>query len=222
MDLWQSYLDIYSSLPKHCERSGSFFSEPINTISNIGFFISAYFAYSLLKNNKVEDVRLSKLPFLITLIGIGSALYHAFNSPYTLLADQLPIFIFITYFLYILLNYLIKNNILSFCIPVLLVILQLAVIINTPLFVLGMPTRHVINFLFVTILLIWVYQKLGRIALGIIPALFFYGLGIFVRIFESQVCLINGFGIHFIWHFCVALSTYLSLSFLVKIYQRRY
>ena len=218
MDLWENYLNIYSSLPQHCERSWGFLSEPINTISNIGFFISAYLIYKSLKINKFKSIPLKSFPLLIILIGVGSILYHAINNPYTLLADQIPIFIFIVYSLYILLCFITDNKILRYGIPLILIFLQFIILANIPLFVFGMPTRHVINFLFIIIFSFMIYQKLGKTTLEIIPVLLVYGIGIFARAFELIVCSVNGIGVHFFWHFCVALATYLTVKLLVRIY----
>ena len=81
MNLWQSYLNLYASLPDRCEKSLGLISEPVDSLSSIVFFISAFFIYKLLKNNNIQDQRIKLLVILVVLIGIGSTTYNSFHSP---------------------------------------------------------------------------------------------------------------------------------------------
>lgn len=222
MNLWQSYLDLYSSLPERCEQSWGLISEPIDTISNIAFFISAYFIYQLFKRNKAKNPYMKILLTLVILMGIGSTIYHAFHNPFTLIADQLPIYIFVVYSIYLFVSYVTKNKILLYLVPTLLVIFQFISLANIPLFIFNVPIRHVINLIFIVILAVWSYRKLGNITFYIIPVLFTYALGIFSRAFDLIVCPINGVGTHFFWHICVAFTTYFAVRFLVKLSNNRF
>lgn len=220
MNIWQSYLNFYNNLPDRCEQSWGIISEPVDTISNIGFFISAYLIYKLFKDNKIKDSRLWFLFTLIILIGAGSTLYHGFRSPITLIADQAPIYIFVLYSVYLLVSKATKNVVLSFGVPFLLILLRLIFLLGFPVFISNIPTRHVLNVLFVAALSFWIYQKLGKVVLSIIPILLLYSLGIASRYFDLIVCPINGFGTHFFWHICVAIVTYLTARFFVKLYAK--
>lgn len=222
MNLWQSYLNLYSSLPDHCEKSWGLISEPIDTISNIAFFISAYFIYALFKRNNIKDDYLQILLILVLLIGTGSTIYHAFRNPFTLIADQLPIYVFVVYSIYLFVKYVTQNKILQYLVPVLLVIFQFISLANIPLFIFNMPTRHAVNLFFIAALSIWSYRKLGNLTLGIVPVLFTYALGIFSRAFDLIVCPINGFGTHFFWHISVAFAAYFTARFLVKLSDNRF
>lgn len=62
------FSSILSSLPYpiYCERITTiYFLEPLNTISNIGFILSAYFAFKLIKKNRIKNLEYKLLPFLI-------------------------------------------------------------------------------------------------------------------------------------------------------------
>lgn len=218
MTAWQNYLNFYNSLPDKCEQSWGIISEPVDTISNIAFFISAYFIYKLFKDNKIKDSKLWWLFTLVILIGAGSTLYHGFRSPINLIADQVPIYIFVLYSVYLLVSKVTKSTFLRFGIPLILVLLQLIFLSGVPIFISNIPTRHVLNVLFVACLSFWIYQKLGKVTLNIIPILLLYSLGIASRYFDLIVCPINSFGTHFFWHFCVAVVTYLTARFFVKLH----
>ncbi|OGE22862.1 hypothetical protein A2688_04490 [Candidatus Daviesbacteria bacterium RIFCSPHIGHO2_01_FULL_38_8] len=218
MNLWQSYLNLYASLPDRCEKSLGLISEPVDSLSSIVFFISAFFIYKLLKNNNIQDQRIKLLVILVVLIGIGSTTYHSFHSPYTAIFDLLPIYIFVFYSLYLLAAFISESKILQYGIPLLLFIFQLGFrFASIPLFILGMPTFHIFNIIFILGLSFWLYSRIGKVIVSIFPVLFSYSLGVLARYFDLIVCPINGVGTHFIWHICVAFATCYTAKFFVKL-----
>ena len=85
-----SYIDIY------CERTGAeMWAEPLNALTNLAFVIAAYFAYSYWKAKGEGEKDILLLTIILAIIGIGSFLFHTFAQPWSLLADVLPIAIFI-------------------------------------------------------------------------------------------------------------------------------
>lgn len=201
MDLWGWYLNIYAeAISTHCEKPLGFISEPINTVSNIAFFIAAYF---------ISKLGRPRLFWLIILIGLGSIAYHAFNNPYTLILDVLPVYAFILYSLYILTS--------QWLIPLSLVLIQILVLSNMPAFILDIPTLHITNLLFIGLLVIWFYKRLGKMALKLIPVVLVYGVAIAIRGFDIPVCQYNKFGTHALWHILTAIAVYLTVRSLVEI-----
>lgn len=88
-----TYIDIY------CERTGpEFWSEPLNAITNLAFLIAAFLLARLILRAEPGargDVALWGLTGLICVIGIGSGLFHTFATRWALLADIIPIALFI-------------------------------------------------------------------------------------------------------------------------------
>jgi hypothetical protein len=92
-------LDVY------CERAGAagLWAEPVNALTNLAFIVAAV----------VVGLRLARAPglgwrnggdlwllaLLLAVIGVGSGLYHTFATPWALLADVLPITLFINVYL---------------------------------------------------------------------------------------------------------------------------
>ena len=92
----------------YCERTNlQFFDEPINILSNIFFFIAAYYVFKEFKKNKSTKTFLV-FPILIMFIGLGSTSFHSLPNKITLLMDVLPIFLFSLFFV-ILFNFKILN-----------------------------------------------------------------------------------------------------------------
>ncbi|MGB0630169.1 MAG: ceramidase domain-containing protein [Alphaproteobacteria bacterium] len=89
----KGYIDIY------CERTGpEFWSEPVNAVTNFAFIISALFVAKLIRDQMRQSNRdLASWLFcaLIFVIGIGSWLFHTHATRWALLADVIPIGIFI-------------------------------------------------------------------------------------------------------------------------------
>ena len=89
MDLMQQF-DIY------CERLGpEFWAEPWNAITNASFLICAVIAIIAAVREDKFDWPVGLLAALTTIIGIGSFLFHTFATGWALLADVIPIQLFI-------------------------------------------------------------------------------------------------------------------------------
>ncbi|MBN8543378.1 MAG: ceramidase domain-containing protein [Alphaproteobacteria bacterium] len=92
-----NYLDAY------CERAGDagLWAEPLNAITNLAFIIAAYYAARALRGNHFKthwDLWL--LTLTLFSIGVGSGLWHLYATQETMLADVIPIGIFIHLFFY--------------------------------------------------------------------------------------------------------------------------
>lgn len=84
------YIDIY------CERvTGAFWAEPINAITNLAFLIAAWFAYRFWKAKAAGEKEILALCAILGVIGVGSFLFHTFATHWSMLADVLPIALFI-------------------------------------------------------------------------------------------------------------------------------
>lgn len=95
-----SYLDAY------CERASdpTFWAEPLNAITNLAFLWFAWKAWQLLASlqthsfRKVGDVW--ALTISMAAIGIGSGLWHTHATQWSVLADVIPIYIFINIYIF--------------------------------------------------------------------------------------------------------------------------
>lgn len=91
---WQRQLDGY------CERtSAAFWAEPVNAVTNAGFLVAAFLALLVLRREARADAAVLWLILMVTLIGIGSFLFHTVATVWAALADVLPITLFILSFL---------------------------------------------------------------------------------------------------------------------------
>ena len=92
-----TYLDAY------CERAGDagLWAEPLNASTNLAFIIAALITARALRGNAFKTHwDLWALTLTLFSIGVGSGLWHLFATHETLLADVIPIGIFIHLFFY--------------------------------------------------------------------------------------------------------------------------
>lgn len=99
-DTTLTYLDAY------CERAGdaAFWAEPLNAVTNLAFVVAAILAYQVLKRQSVPlRVNTSDVWALVVtlgIIGLGSGLWHTHATHWSMLADIIPIYIFINVYIF--------------------------------------------------------------------------------------------------------------------------
>src|SRR5918993_1114655 len=87
---WSTSVDLY------CERTDpSFWSEPLNAVSNAAFLVAALAAAPIRRRAGSRDWGSLFLILVTAAVGIGSFLFHTLATRWSLLADVVPIAIFI-------------------------------------------------------------------------------------------------------------------------------
>jgi len=88
---WFAYIDGY------CERiEPGLLAEPVNAVTNLAFLMAAALGWMLARDaGRAGDPAIVALCLLVAAIGIGSALFHTFAVTWAMLADVIPISIFI-------------------------------------------------------------------------------------------------------------------------------
>ena len=90
MDGWLAPIDAY------CERTdASFWSEPLNAVSNGAFLIAALAMALLCARHPQRHTADVALATLVAIIAVGSFLFHTFANRWSALADVIPIAVFI-------------------------------------------------------------------------------------------------------------------------------
>ena len=95
----------FAPICAYCERSDAgFWSEPVNALSNAGFLVAAGAAAWRARTAHPRDAAALALAAIVAGVGIGSFLFHTFANRWSLLADVIPIAIFIYAFFYVALR----------------------------------------------------------------------------------------------------------------------
>lgn len=99
--------DWCASIDAYCERTDArFWSEPLNAWSNAAFLVAALLAFRLWRSAGGEDRPALVLIAITAGVGVGSFLFHTFANRWSLVADVLPITLFIyAYFAIAMIRY---------------------------------------------------------------------------------------------------------------------
>ncbi|GEP10658.1 ceramidase domain-containing protein [Methylobacterium gnaphalii] len=86
----------FAPVMAYCERlDGGFWAEPLNAVSNGAFLAAAGVAVLREQRGKQRDPAALVLAGLVTAVGIGSFLFHTLANRWSMLADVIPIGLFI-------------------------------------------------------------------------------------------------------------------------------
>ncbi len=100
--------DLFAPIDLYCERTGaSFWSEPLNFCSNIGFIVAGVLILRTVRGAhfKSKHPGTLLLAWLVIIIGIGSGLFHSFANGWSQWADVIPIGLFVFTYLFLFLRF---------------------------------------------------------------------------------------------------------------------
>ncbi len=210
--------DLYSrSTIEYCERVGNYFySEPINALSNLAFYLTAFLIFRLYKSNKIKNHSYWLLFGLSILIGTGSLLWHTLRTPITHAMDAVPIWLFFILFIYLLLQKLSNSKKLAIILLAIFALLQLIISFLFPELLNG-SIRHIANGVTFSLIAFWFYKKYLYISKNLLFAFVLYISAIILRTIDSSICTHFPIGTHFLWHLFNALALYFAVKLLVEI-----
>jgi hypothetical protein len=205
-------LDLY------CERRGpGLLAEPLNASTNLAFLVAAVAAWMLARRKGIHSGGILALIALSVVVGIGSALFHTFATPWAKVLDLVPILAFQLLFLGL---YLRSCAGLGVSLSVGLVVAYLAVC----LLMMGVPPYLNGSILYAPTLLVLgtlaVYHHRShqpdRWILGLAVAVFLAAL--VFRSIDELACPYVPFGTHFLWHLLNGGLLYLAMRALILKY----
>ncbi len=208
-------LDLY------CERlDPGLWAEPVNAVSNLAFFLAAAGAYLLWKREGKDDRFILLLIGLAALVGIGSTLFHTFATRWGLLADSIPIAIFVVTFLVFTLRRFLGQSVVATTVWI-AIFLAVAAILPRLL-----PPGFLNNsgFYFPVLGALLILGILLRIKGGAMRwvggaylcAAALFALSLSFRIVDPSVCAQFPLGTHFLWHCLNGALIYLMLWTVIK------
>ncbi len=90
-------MDWTAAIDAYCERLGpGLWAEPLNLLTNLGFVAAAVWAWIRCRGLILPRL----LAAVLFAIGVGSALFHSFATPWASMADTTPIGVFILVYVY--------------------------------------------------------------------------------------------------------------------------
>lgn len=199
------YIDIY------CERlEPGLWAEPLNVVTNLSFFIAGFFAYLLARQENALDWRSVSLIALTIAMGIGSTLFHAYATVWTMLSDVLPILAYQIVFIIVYTRYVIGLNCLKSASILGLFFIAMYVSMQLPREWLNGSLEYAPALLFVLGLGIYHYLNAERERYGLLLAGFVFIVSLAFRSIDMALCDHIAFGTHFMWHILNGLVLYLT------------
>ena len=204
-------MNLSQSIDIYCERtSPEIFSEPINFITNVAFWIT--FFLLLKKHNKkhyeYEGIRIYSfiLIVLVFLIGTGSFLFHLFGNLWSLLADTVPIMIFILLYLYLAVRYYLKKTLAVSAFAIFLFL-----ILNYSLSYFGIQEiSSYLMALFSMLIISYITYRENKldISYGLLLSSIIFIISLGFRQLDLYACTQFSLGTHWIWHILNSILLY--------------
>jgi hypothetical protein len=208
------------AITHYCERvDDSFWAEPFNAVTNLAFLLVAVLVARSMLQKGIGVGRgwdLWLLIVLIVAISIGSFLWHTLATPWTELADILPIILFITLYLP---SFLVRVTKLD---PV-WVFFWFALFHSLNYMVQSTLPAHLFNgsifYLptWLALLLMTLYGKASHQGFGrrLVFALILFTLSLSLRTLDRSFCDLWSVGTHFTWHILNGMVLYLMMTTLL-------
>ncbi len=196
-------IDIY------CERLGpGLWAEPVNALTNLAFFIAAFFVWLLAKQRGLLMPRAWLLILLIVGIGMGSGLFHSFATGWARLMDELSILLFQLVYLWLYSRRVVGLR------PWISAVLVLAFFLTT---LVTPQFSHLFNgslgylpaFIVLTGLAIYHFRHAQTERGIMLWAVLVFAVSLSLRTIDMALCESVVLGTHFLWHLLNGLVLYL-------------
>lgn len=200
-----SFIDIY------CERLGpGLLAEPINAITNASFFVAAFFAYSLARQKNALDWRSALLIFLVTLIGIGSTLFHTAATFWAMMSDSLPILFYQIAFLQVYSSRVIGLSCRYNSALLGAFLITVVAVYQLPHDLFNGSIGYSPALLFLVGLSIWHLRNAKEEKNLMLMASAVFTVSLFFRSIDMHVCDDLPLGTHFLWHILNGVVLYMT------------
>jgi hypothetical protein len=203
------YIDLY------CERLiPGLWSEPLNAISNVSFFIAAWAIWQVARRQQKILSGIWILIALATSIGIGSFLFHTFATQWANLLDVISILLFQLCFIWLYSRRVVRMNqgyagvLLAGFFFVSDVSKQFTTLLNGSL-------SYAPAFLVLLGFGLYHYRQQKREPFILLAATGVFLLALAFRTLDREICPLFLTGTHFLWHLCNGVVLYLSARSLI-------
>jgi Ceramidase len=202
---WSTPLDLY------CERTdASFWAEPVNALSNVAFLVAAAVAFRLWRRGDRDDWPALALIGVVAAVGIGSFVFHTVATRAAILADVIPIAIFIYgYLLLALVRFLHVKAVAAGAIVVAFAAGAQALAASAPPRLLNGSVGYLPALAALIAVALATGARSMRHSLGLAAAVFAVSLAF--RTADTAICPEFPLGSHFVWHVLNAVVLYVLL-----------
>ncbi len=199
------FIDIY------CERLGpGFWAEPFNALTNIAFFIAAFFGFQLAKKSGGLNWANLLLVVLLAAIGAGSFLFHTLASEWAQLADVIPILLYQLAFLGLYSRHVMNSSQKSVQSLFFIFLLMIAAAHQVPEDVLNGSVAYLPALFFLVRFALWHSRNAAKEKWLLPAAAGTFVISLTFRSLDMHFCPQMPLGLHFLWHILNGLVLYLT------------
>jgi hypothetical protein len=212
---WSTPLDLY------CERTdASFWSEPVNAFSNVAFVMAAALAFRRWSGGDRDDWPALALIAIVAVVGVGSFAFHTVATRGAILADVIPIAVFIYGYLLLALRRFLKlRAATAAAIIVAYAACAQALSALAPPRLLNGSVGYLPALAALVAVSLTVRDGRTRQSLWLAALLFAMSLGL--RTIDNTICPQFPLGTHFVWHSLNAVVLYMLLETAMSARARR-
>ena len=206
---WLAPIDLY------CERTdASFWAEPANALTNAAFLVAAAASFWLWRRAGGRDWPVLALIIVVVAVGVGSFAFHTLATRGAVLADVIPIAIFIYGYLLLALHRLLPLPLgVSAAIVVVYAIGAQAISWLAPPGVLNGSVSYLPA---LAALIVVTVATRGPARRGLEWAAMIFSVSLALRTVDLAVCDTFPLGTHFAWHLLNAVVLYVLLRTAIK------
>ena len=216
---------LLKSIDIYCERiDSSFWSEPVNALTNLCIFIAGLYAYRIVTHfspsKKKKYILCTSAMAMIT--AIGSFLFHTFANVLTMWMDIIPITLFQILSINFFLEFIFKTKLL-YRIIFLFGFVFLSLFLHGESFAkylngsLTYLPSIIVLIVFAIITTFKGYKNTGRFTLLGVGV---FCISIFMRSIDMKVCTDFPLGTHFLWHSLNGVLIFLLLKAMISFQQQ--
>ncbi len=208
---WTASIDIY------CERTDpSFWSEPLNAASNAAFLIAALAALVLWRRSSARDWPALALILVLTAIGIGSFLFHTFADRWSILADVIPITIFIyVYFFFAMRRFFGFGLAVSLVLTAMFLVISIVIDRAVPSNVLNGSVGYLPALFVILLVGALILRRRPDIGRPVLIAGVVFLVSVTFRSIDMAVCESFPIGTHYAWHVLNAVTLYILIRTMI-------
>ena len=208
-------MNWFEAVDGYCERiDASFWSEPLNAITNIFFLVAA--VWVLRREGLNSTARI--LALILGMIGVASFLFHSFAQAWAGALDVLFILFFTLLYLFAASKDFMGAP-RSIALVITLGYFPFSIIVDwltLPLTFLGSTRIYMPMLILIILFSLLLYKRLPIVSRGLAVGAFILVISMLARILDVPLCQKIPLGTHFVWHVLNAVM----LAWMIEVYRR--
>ena len=208
-------MNWFEAVDGYCERiDESFWSEPLNALTNIFFLVAAVWVLRREGLNRTARI----LALILGMIGVASFLFHSFAQAWAGALDVLFILFFTLLYLFAASKDFMGAP-RSIALVITLGSFPFSIVVDwltLPLTFLGSTRIYMPMLILIILFSLLLYKRLPIVSRGLAVGAFILIISMLARILDVPLCQKIPLGTHFVWHVLNAVM----LAWMIEVYRR--